>query len=198
LVTAELVDNPEAELIALKRNFNAPERIERFEKAAIKELEDIKAFIVERAGDFGQLSDLDIYEKRIELIAELYLKTTSDINTAFEDFREMYKEIKQEESTLLEKLDINISFDDSAVDELMRQAMETGQEPGPLTFYLAKKLEYGLKLVRDRSGVDHFVINGEAVTDMENYINNLVKKFYRQAYESGFSHDQDDERTLLE
>ena len=164
----------------------------------IKELEEIKAFIVERAGDFDQLSDLEIYEKRIELIAELYLKTTSDINTAFEDFMEMYNEIKQEESTLLQKLDINISFDDSAVDELMRQAMETGQEPGPLTFYLAKKLEYGLKLVRDRSGIDNFVINGKAVTDMENYINNLVKKFYRQEYESSFSHNQEDKRTLLE
>ena len=198
LVTSELVNNPEAELLSLKMDFNDPARIERFEKAAIKELEEIKAFIVERAGDFDQLSDLEIYEKRIELIAELYLKTTSDINTAFEDFMEMYNEIKQEESTLLEKLDLDISFDDSAVDELMRQAMETGQEPGPLTFYLAKKLEYGLKLVRDRSGIDNFVINGEAVTDMENYINNLVKKFYRQEYESSFSHNQEDKRTLLE
>ncbi len=197
-MTSELVNNSEAELLSLKMDFNDPERIERFEKAAVKELEEIKAFIVERAADFGQLSDLEIYERRIELIAEIYLKTTSDINTAFEDFREMYNEIKQEESTLLEKLDINISFDDSAVDELMRQAMETGQEPGPLTFYLAKKLEYGLKLVRDRSGVDNFVINGEAVTDMENYINKLVKKFYRQEYESSFSHNQEDKRTLLE
>ena len=111
---------------------------------------------------------------------------------------EMYNEIKQEESTLLEKLDLDISFDDSAVDELMRQAMETGQEPGPLTFYLAKQLESGLQLGRDRSASDHFVINGEAVTDMENYINNLVKKFYRQEYESSFSLNQEDKRTLLE
>lgn len=198
LVTPELVNNPEAELASLKKNFNDPERIERFERAAIKEFDEIKAFIVERAGDFRQLAGLEIYEKRIELIAELYLKTTSDINTAFEDFREMYNEIKQEESALLEKLDIDISFDESAVDELMRQAMETGQEPGPLTFYLAKKLEYGLKLVRDRSGVDRFVINGEAVMDMENYINNLVKKFYKQEYEPSFTHKQEDERTLLE
>ena len=44
---------------------------------------------------------------------------------------------------------------------------------------LAKKLEYGLKLVKDRAGMDSFSITGEAVNDMEKYINNLVKTYYR-------------------
>jgi hypothetical protein len=92
----------------------------------------------------------------------------------------MYNEVKQEELSLDEKLDIDVSFDDSAIDELIRQAVETGQEPGPLTFYIAKKLEYGLKLIRDRSGIEKFIIDGAAVTDMESYINNLVKKYYKQ------------------
>jgi hypothetical protein len=49
-----------------------------------------------------------------------------------------------------------------------------------LTFRLAKKLEYGLKLVRDRSDDDHFVISAEAITDMDKYVNDLVKAVYRQ------------------
>jgi len=51
-----------------------------------------------------------------------------------------------------------------------------------LTFQLAKKLEYGLKLVKDRSGVDHFVITKDAVLDMDRYINELVKRYYRKEY----------------
>jgi hypothetical protein len=43
-----------------------------------------------------------------------------------------------------------------------------------------KRLEYGLKLVKDRSGADLFVITREAVTDMERYINDLVKRYYRE------------------
>ena len=62
--------------------------------------------------------------------------------------------------------------------------MEMGQEADSLTFQLAKKLEYGLKLVRDRSGVDSFNITGEAITDMEKYINNLVKKYYRHEHDA--------------
>ena len=180
VVTPELVDDPEAELMSLKQNPNDPQRLERFEKADKAELEDIKSFIASRQSDFHQRSGLDLYEKRMALIAEIYLKTTTDINTAFEDFLYMYNEIKVEEAALYEKLDINITLDDSAVDELIKQAIETEQDTATLTFQLAKKLEYGLKLVKDRSGMKNFVINGEAVTDMEKYINGLVTKIYRE------------------
>jgi hypothetical protein len=32
--------------------------------------------------------------------------------------------------------------------------------------------------VKDRSGTEHFVITKEAVTDMEKYVNELVKRHY--------------------
>ena len=194
LVTPEVVDNPEAELIALKKDPDAPERLEKFEKMAKRELEHIKEFIAGRLGDFHQLSSVDIYDKRIELIAELYLTTNSDINTAVEDFMEMYNQIKREETNLYDKLEINIFLEDSAIDELIKLAMEMGQEADSLTFQLAKKLEYGLKLVKERSGVDSFTINGEAITEMDKYINALVKKSYREDYDSDF----DDQEKLSE
>jgi hypothetical protein len=126
---------------------------------------------------------LELYEKRIGLVAELYLKTICDIDTAFDDFAQMYSQIKMEEETLFDQLETKITFDDSAVDEIIRQAIETGEEPRSLALGLAKKLEYGLKLVRDRAGVEDFVITGEAVTDMEKFINGLVKKHYQQEYD---------------
>jgi len=187
LVTPELVDNPDAALLSLKKNFNDPEILERFERGAKREFERLKEYISTKSGDFNQVSGLVIYERRIELIAEIYFKTTIDINTAFEDFREMYSQIKLQEASLLDKLDINISFEDSAVDEIIAKAITTGQEAGTLTLQLANKLEYGLKLVRDRSGMENFIINGEAVTDMEKYINNLVQNFYRQEYGPRYS-----------
>ncbi len=183
VVTPELVDNPEAELKSLKQNPNSPELMERFGSAAEKELDRIKGYIAARSGDFQKKSGFEIYDMRADLISEIYLHRTSDINTAFEDFLDMYRQIKLEESSLYDKLEINISLDDSAIDALIKQSIETGEEAGPLAFELAKKLEYGLKLVKDRSGTQNFVINGEAVTDMEKFINGLVTKFYREDYE---------------
>ena len=183
LVTPELVGDPEGELSSLKQNPDDSKRLERFERGVRQELENIKAFVTSRARDFRQTSGLELYEKRVGLIAELYLKTICDINSAFDDFVQMYKQIKSEEDTLFDQLETNVTFDDSAVDEIIRQAIETGEEPRSFALRLVKKLEYGLKLVRDRAGIEDFVISGEAVTDMEKYINGLVKKYYQQEYD---------------
>jgi len=48
-----------------------------------------------------------------------------------------------------------------------------------LTFQLAKRLEYGLRLVKDRVGKDNFIISRDALTDMESFINDLMKKAYQ-------------------
>jgi hypothetical protein len=80
----------------------------------------------------------------------------------------------------MEKLDVTLSFDESAVDEIIGEAIRTGEEAGSMTFQLAKRLEYGLRLVKDRSGMERFTINADAVRDMEGFINDLIKKTYRQ------------------
>jgi ATP-dependent Clp protease ATP-binding subunit ClpX len=182
LMTTEVVEHPDYQLELLLREPEFPGMLERFETAKENELENIKDHISRSVDDFFDRSGLEIYERRINLIAELYLGNVSDINTAFDDFKEMVDQVKLEEASLVEKLDVNISFDESAIDEIIDQAIKTGQEAGPLAFQLAKRLEYGLNLVKDRSGIDSFVITDEAVTDMEKFINDFIKEFYRREY----------------
>ncbi len=180
VVTPELVCEPEVQLRSLLKDPAGQQWMERFERANEKELENLKAHIGKRSVEFSRRTGLEMYDKRMDLVAGLYLRNISDINTALEDFREMYNQVRLEESSLAQKLDVHVSFDESAVDEIIHQAVETDQETRALTSQLIKKLEYGLNLVKDRSGIEDFIINAEAVTDMENYVNNLIKKYYRQ------------------
>jgi ATP-dependent protease Clp ATPase subunit len=193
LVTPEIVDDPEAGLKVILDDPDNETINRRFEKAEEKAFSDLKKYISGKAGEFNKISGIEISGRRIDLIAELYMRSLSDINTAFEVFVDMYNQIKAEENSLHEKLNVNISFDDSAADEIIHQAIETDQEAGTLAFQAAKRLEYGLNLVKERSGVDSFVINAEAITDMENFINNLIKNYYRQESWSGMPDAQDNE-----
>jgi endopeptidase Clp ATP-binding regulatory subunit ClpX len=177
LVTSEVVVSPEAQLELLLKNPDDPQKAKRSEKAKKKEFEDIREYISGRANEFRRISGVEVYDRRVDLIAELYLKGTSDINTAFDDFLEMYNEVKLEEVSLVEKLEVHILFDESAVDEIIDQAIKTGQKASSLTVQLTKRLEYGLNLVKDRSGIESFVITDEAVTDMENFVSNLINEF---------------------
>ncbi len=189
LVTPQLVDDPLAELQAIRENPDDAKRLEGYRQAVRQEIADIKAYIMDKAKDLHQTSGLEVYEKRIRLIVEIYLKKTCDVNTAFQDLVDMYNDIKAEEASLPDKIEVQIGFDESAIDELIKQSIETGELAETLAFRLAKKLEYGLKLVKDRSGMESFAITGEAVNDMEKYINDLVKTYYRHNVEPDASLD---------
>lgn len=181
LVTPELVDDPEGELKRVQEDHESPERLRRFIAAEEKEIENVKAFVRSRAREFRHRSGVEITDSRAGLIARIYFKRISDLNSATDEFSSIYEQIKAEESSLFNEVDIRVTFAEDAIDELIRRAVETDQEAGILAYQLAKKLEYGLKLVKDRSGTEHFVITKEAVTDMERYVNDLVKRHYGQA-----------------
>jgi len=180
IVTRDVVEQPEVQLRMLLDNPDDPERAERYERGRQNEHERIKGYLSERAESLSNRCGLDIYSERMDLIAELYLINITDIDTAIEDFSAMYDQVKLEEAALMEKLEVTLAFDESAVDEIIGEAIRTGHEPGPLTFQLAKRLEYGLRLVKDRSGIDKFTIRADAVRDMEGFINDLIKSTYRQ------------------
>jgi ATP-dependent Clp protease ATP-binding subunit ClpX len=182
LVTQEVVENPQAELRLILADPDSSERKARFEAARARELEELKAFVRNRAEEFKRKSGLDLYEKREDIISQLYVHNISDLNTAFDDFNEMYHRIKMEETSLLEKLDVNITFSEGAIDEILRQSVEHDQDAASLVLDLAKKLEYGLKLVKDRTGASAFTIPEDAVTNMEQYINELIKRSYRHDF----------------
>ncbi|OPX39490.1 MAG: ATPase [Desulfobacteraceae bacterium 4484_190.1] len=183
LVTPETVASPDKELELLLKNPHDPDTEERFEKARKREIEHIKSYISEKVVEFQTKSKLDIYEKRIELIAKLYLTNLCDINTAFDNFKSMYNQVRFEEDAMIAKVPINISFDESAIDEIISQSIDMDLETDYIVHQVAKKLEYGLKLVKDYSGIERFIINDKAIADIETYLNDLIKKFYSKEYE---------------
>ena len=180
LVSKEVVLDPEGQIEYLLENSDSDEVNRRFKEQKEKERADIRKYLSDRASDFVGKTGVVLYEKRMDLIAELYIANVCDIDTALEDFTFMVEQVRSEEDSLKDKLDIEISFEEGFIDEIISLAIKTDQEPGPLTFELAKKLEYGLRLVKDRSDVESFTLNQEAVTDTENFINSLIKSTYRE------------------
>jgi len=193
LVTPEVVESPKEQLELLLKKPDDPAIAERFERAKKREVENIKVYISGRADEFLRISHLELNERRMNILADLYLKTTSDVNAVFDDFLEMYNTVKLMEASILEKMGVNASFDESAVDAIIAQAIKTDQKVAPLAEKLGKRLEYGLNLVKDRSGIEDVIITDEAVTDMESFIDNLIKKSSHHKSLSDSPDTQDDQ-----
>ena len=73
---------------------------------------------------------------------------------------------------------IHLHFDDEAVDEILRQALEGGAPASTICKNLSSDLEYALKLVRDRTSQDHFILTREALTDLDTYLNRIIRDHY--------------------
>jgi ATP-dependent Clp protease ATP-binding subunit ClpX len=182
LVTPELVGTPEREIqrIDSNRGMIGSGMEERFERAAANEKQRLKGVIAERAKEFEAQSGLKLYEDRVDLIAEYTLKSISDIDSAFADFKEMCKQIRTQNEGLFSQLGIDVRLADSAIDEILRISIVQDRDIGELCLNLANDLEYGLKLVRDRVGLESFTVTKEAVLDPDKYIDSLIKKYYSQ------------------
>ena len=182
LVSPELVENPEQELkrIDSNRDMMDPEMEERFVRGGVNEKQRVKRTIAERAKEFESQSGLELSEDRIDLIADQTLKSVSDIDSAFIDFKEMYDQTKAQNEELFSQLGIDVSLADSAIHEIIRIAIDQDRDIIEVCVSLANQLEYGLKLVKDRIGFEAFTITKEAVLDPEKYIDSLIKKYYSQ------------------
>ncbi|HDR13959.1 MAG TPA: AAA family ATPase [Desulfobacteraceae bacterium] len=184
LVTPELVKDPEGFLADMLEHGHEPAHESRFEAEAADEMNRLISYMESRIEDFRHPSGVTLSRRKMEMVAELYLKICSDLNRAFEEFIVMYEQVKEQESAMRSEMDLQVTFDETAVEEIIQQAIVTGEQAGPLAQKVVKRLEYGLKLVKDRAGVQDFVINDEAVKDMEFFINKLIKQCYRQEDQS--------------
>jgi ATP-dependent protease Clp ATPase subunit len=75
---------------------------------------------------------------------------------------------------------IHLEFDAEAIDEILRQALERGSSAAFVCQEMSQDLEYALKLVRDRTSQDQFLITREAISDLDGYLNRVIRDYYQK------------------
>ncbi len=178
-VTGEVVKNPETELEMLLENPSDPKLIARYQKMVAEEADALKDAIRKREAEFLQRYGLALTESKINLIIDLYMKNELDVTTAFEEIFYMYNQVKSYEKIFQKRLGIKLKFNDSAIDAIMTKALVQGVKAHDICEKCLKDLEFGLKLVWDKTGRDNFVITKGAVEDPDSYINKLIKESYQ-------------------
>lgn len=178
LVSHEVVEDPEAELARLLAGPDVA-RNRRFEAALEGEKAALRELVERRRPDFARRFEALLTPVRIELAVELFLKGDVDLEAAFEELLHMYNQTKAYEVVFLERLGLSLRFSEDAVDEILARAIATGRPASQVCKALSQDLEFGLKLVRDKTGKDNFAITREALDNPEGYINNLIRDSYQ-------------------
>lgn len=180
LVTPEVVKNPQEELERLLAHPDDPAYEERFEAAAVRERELLRQSIRRREQEILTLYRLPLTEARVELIIDQYLGLDGDLKAALEEVSQLFHEVRRFEEKFFEEHLLEIHFDDEALDEILRQAVTENTSARQICQGLAKDLEYALKLVRDRTSQDVFLLTREAIQDLDGYLNELIRQHYQK------------------
>jgi endopeptidase Clp ATP-binding regulatory subunit ClpX len=178
LVTKEVVEEPEQELAKLLAGPDE-ERDHRFSAALESEKQALRDVIERRRPDFERRYGQLMTPRRTDMALDLMLKADSDIEGAYDELLYMYNQVRAYEVVFLERLGLSLQFAEDAVDEILARSISTGRPSSQICKALSQDLEFGLKLVRDKTGRDNFDITREAIENPEGYINRLIKESYR-------------------
>ncbi len=180
VVTPEMVRGSREQLELLLQYPDDPERRERFQKARLKERELLRESIRRREQELLTQHQLPLTESRVEMAADLYLQFDGDLKAAIEALARLYQQVRHFEERFQEEHELNLQFDDEAVDQILRQALDREVPALSICQNLAKDLEHALKLVRDRTSQDSFLLTKEAIENLDAYLNQVIREYYQK------------------
>jgi ATP-dependent protease Clp ATPase subunit len=180
VVTPEMVTQAQEELDRLLEHPEDPERLERYQQAGIQEREYLRESIWRREQELYHQYQLSLTEARVEMLADLYNHFDGDMTAAFEAMGRLYQQVRHFEDRFQEEHRLTLHFDAEAVDQILQEALDREIPALSVCQSLAKDLEHALKLVRDRTSQDSFLLTREAIEDLDAYLNQVIRDYYQQ------------------
>jgi len=180
VVTPEVVTQAEEELARLLTDPEDPARRERFRQASLREQELLRESIWRREHEILRLYQLPLTEARVEMLIEQYLRFDGDLKTAFEEMGRLYQQVQHFEERFQEEHELTLEFNAEAIDRILKEALAREVPAMSVCQNLAKDLEHALKLVRDRTSQDSFLLTREAIDDLDAYLNQVIRDYYHK------------------
>jgi endopeptidase Clp ATP-binding regulatory subunit ClpX len=173
-VTLEVMADPKE---LLQRMLAAPEDPHwrgAFERLKDEEKASIRDYLHANRKGLSEKFSLTMTPARIDLVASYYVKQVMDTGSAVRHIKSCYDEIKNVELYFFKNHDINIVLEEDAIDFLMEMIVESAFELKDVYPRLNAHFEYGLKLVREKTGRSRFFISRNALLNPEEYVRTLI------------------------
>ncbi len=174
-VTGTAVEDPEGTLKKMMALSDIDALNEIYEKLFFEEKEYIKTYLSANKKNLAEKYGLTLTASRIDIVASYYANHMMDIEKAIKKIKTFYDDIKKIELYFFKNHDINIVMEDDAVDFIIDKFEKSTHDLGELYEKLSADFEYGLKLVREKTGKHRFFITKYALMNPEAFISNLIR-----------------------
>jgi ATP-dependent Clp protease ATP-binding subunit ClpX len=177
VVTEAMVEDPQGELEKLLAGDGNVDEL--YERVAMEEKQAVKSLIQKRQKDFLARYGAVFGDSRIDLIANEVIHKALDIQSVYEEAVKIASEVRRYEDQFNERHGVEIEFDDDAVDRIIELVLDESADVSAICDRFSHHYEHGLKLIRDKTGMQQFVLTREAVDEPEAFLNRLIQETYR-------------------
>jgi len=174
-VTPAVIQSPRASLDHMLAEGSAASIQEDFTRLTDQEKQSIKHYIQNNRRILSDKYSLSLTPSRLEVLAQFYVNHILDIGQVFQQIKSCYDDIKKIELEFYKRNDINVVFEEDAIDFIMEQIVNKTVTLEEISQQLNANFELGLKLVMEKTGQNRFFINRDALVNPESFIGGLIR-----------------------
>ncbi len=174
-VTEAVIDHPDQMLREFTENPEQSSLTQMFEKLESAEKDFIRGYITSDKRHLAEKYNLPLTPARADIVADYYSRNVTDVENIIRKLKLCSDEIKKMELFFYKNHDINIVMEEDVIDYIIGKVFSGESHVDEFYKKLNLDFEYGLKLVRQKTGKNRFFITREAMANPESYIGNLLK-----------------------
>lgn len=174
-VTLQAITNPEETINSLINQDNNEYWKSVYDELAEKEKNYVHEYVAKNWKSLSLKYNLTLSEARINLVSDYYCSHMTSTGNAIRRIKHFYDEARKIELYFLNRHDINIVFEDDAIDFIIEQFVKHGASVEEVFRKLSSDFELGLKLVKEKTKRNRFFLSREALTAPEIYIDRIIR-----------------------
>jgi endopeptidase Clp ATP-binding regulatory subunit ClpX len=136
----------------------------------------ITGYIIDNWKNLSLKHGLTLSKYRSELVAKYFCSNVSEIGDAVDKVKSFHEQVKQIEVDIFNSFDLNIIFEEDAVDFLIEQFINHSANAEEIIAQVYEKFYDGLNLIREKTGKRRFFLTESALNNHEPFLDNLIKK----------------------
>jgi ATP-dependent Clp protease ATP-binding subunit ClpX len=179
-VTPLVIENPENTLSRWLSGTDDNQRMKDFEEIQNENRNCIKQYLSENRKNLTAQYGLPLSSYRIEKISGYYCDNVTEIGSAVKKIKSYYDKIKKIEIDFYNKHDINIVLEEDAVDYILDALITGSMNVKTVYDKLTADLEYGLRLIHEKTGMNRFFIPKPALIAPESFLEQLIKNEFNK------------------
>ena len=175
-ITQKALENPDTTLANLLSGENFEKLEQEHTQASIEYKRHITDYIKENWKVFTIRHGLTLSEIRCNMVAQYYTGHIMEIEDAIKQIKKFHDSIKEIEVEVSKSYNLNIVFDEDAIDFLIQQFIDHSATSEEILSKLYEDFYDGFNLIREKTGKNRFFLSKDALMDHETYLNDLIRK----------------------